>query len=266
MIDTKKIYKGGVLIEDKSAVVEGRIEVIHFEPKSQGLKPIFTANDFVLFDKPSGLKVHPRNRKSSYTLIDEVKSQFGMDANIVHRIDKETSGLVLAARNKKSEKILKGLFEARAIKKRYLALVSGDLKEATTIDAPLALNRDFSEIKIKAYIDAKGKKAVTFVRPLKRLGDFTLIEAIPLTGRQHQIRAHLFHVKHPIVGDPIYGPSTDVSIRYLDGLMDEEERLAATGAKRLMLHAYSLEFTYNDTKYNIVSKKDFLQDCFMRTE
>ena len=261
MIDTKKIFQHRRLVTDKAAVVEGEVEVIRFEPITQGLAPLFETRDFALFDKPSGVMVHPRNRKSAYTLVDEVRWHFGEKANITHRIDKETSGLVLCAKHKEAEKRLKGMFEEKKIQKSYLALVRGDLKEELFIDEPIALNRDYSRIKLKVVIDKEGKPAQTLVRPLERFGEFTLVEAIPLTGRQHQIRVHLFHVKHPIVGDPIYGVFTQTAIDYLDARLSRQERIRLTGAPRLMLHAYSLRFEYGATRYWIVSKQSFWQEC-----
>ncbi len=261
LIDTGRVLQNGDVISDKGAVVQGEIEVIVFEPVSRGIAPLFETKDFALFDKPSGVMVHPRNRKSHYSLIDEVRSCYGKEANITHRLDKETSGLVLVSKNKEAEKRLKGMFEAKEIKKRYLALVRGDLSQELFIDAPIKLNRDYSAIKLKVFIDPTGKPAQTIIRPLKRFGSATLIEAEPLTGRQHQIRIHLFHVKHPIVGDPIYGVSTQDAIAYLDGVMSKEGRIRITGAPRLMLHAYALDFSYRDTRYKLFSKLPFAALC-----
>ena len=261
-IDSGRVVQNGRVISDKAAVVDSEIEVIVFEPESRGLSPLFEAKDFAIFDKPSGIMVHPRNRKSGYTLIDEVRFYFGKDANITHRIDKETSGLVLVSKCKEAEKRIKQMFEHKRIQKSYLALVQGIVKEELFIDAPIAKNRDYSKIKLKVLIDPKGKSAQTVIKPLNYFKDRTLVEAIPLTGRQHQIRAHLFHVKHPIVGDPIYGVPIDVAIAYLDGKLSLQERLRYTKAPRLMLHAYSLRFSYNDTTYHIVSKQDWLKSCF----
>ncbi len=261
MIDTKKVFQNKKLIEDKAAVVQGELEIVHFQPQSRGMKPIFETKDFVLYDKPSGVMVHPRNRRSEYTLIDEIKWAYGMGANIVHRIDKETSGLILAAKHKEAEKELKRLFETKQIQKRYLALVHGKLRSEMLIDAPIAINRDFSQIKLKMRISSEGKPAKTLVQPLRSIGPYTLVEATPLTGRQHQIRLHLFHVKHPIVGDPIYGRPTEDAIRYLDRLMDEEERIQKMGAPRLMLHAQELDFYYKDSRYRLFSRYDFVEEC-----
>ncbi len=260
-IDSGRVVQKGRVISDKAAIVDSEIEVVVFEPQSQGLKPLFVAKDFAIFDKPSGIMVHPRNRKSGYTLIDEARFHFGKDANITHRIDKETSGLVLVSRHKEAEKILKQMFEQKRIQKSYLALVQGVIKKELFIDAPIAKNRDYSSIKLKVLINEKGKTAQTIIKPLYHYNNMTLIEAIPLTGRQHQIRAHLFHVKHPIVGDPIYGVPVDVAIAYLDGNLSEMERLKYTKAPRLMLHANTLRFCYQNTTYHIASKQDFITLC-----
>jgi 23S rRNA pseudouridine1911/1915/1917 synthase len=261
IIDTRKIIQNERIISDKSAVVKGEIDVVVFKAQSRGLKPIFIAKDFALFDKPSGVMVHPRNRLSGYTLIDEAKHYFGDEANITHRIDKETSGIVLVSKNKRSERVLKGLFEKREISKSYLALVKGRLTKELTIDEPILKNSDYSDIKLKVFIDSRGKRAKTLVRPIKIIGKNTLIEAIPLTGRQHQIRIHMFHVKHPIVGDPIYGVDVKTAAKYLDKTILEKERVKKTGAKRLMLHANYLSFKYKKSYYKLFSKYDFEKEC-----
>lgn len=261
MIDTGKIFVDGKVVRDKAAVVRGEVEVLDFIPESRGIAPVFEARDFAIFDKPSGVMVHPRNRQSGYTLVDEARYRFGIDANITHRIDMETSGLVLVSKHKEAEKYLKGLFEAKKVHKRYLALVRGRLEKELFIDAPIRKNRDYSTVKLKVLVGDGGKSAQTIVRPLEVFGDMTLVEAVPLTGRQHQIRAHLFHVKHPIVGDPIYGVSTEIAIRYLDRELSHKERLRYTGAQRLMLHANLLEFPYKESHYRIVSRYDFAAEC-----
>lgn len=260
-IDKKRVYEKNILITEKAKKIQGEIEVVVFEPVSKGLEPIFQTNDFALFDKPSGLLIHPKNRNTDYSLTHEIKHYYGKDANVAHRIDKETSGLVLAAKNKKSEITLKQLFENKQVDKGYLALVRGKIETSFLIDKPILKSRDYSTVKLKVYIDSKGKKSQTFVKPIKYFSskDYTLIEAIPLTGRQHQIRVHMFHVKHPIVGDPIYGVDTGTASMYLDGILNEAERKKTTGAKRLMLHANWIAFTYKN-KFKMFSKDDFIEE------
>ncbi len=258
-IDKKRVRVNGKLLIKKAEIIEGEVEVSLYEPSPLGLKPIFQTNDFALFDKPSGVLVHPKNRETKHSLTDDVRALFGREANITHRIDKETSGLVLCSKNKISEKYFKMAFERREIKKGYLAYVKGKIDRDLKIEAPILKNREYSQIKLKVIIDENGKRAVTFVKPIKYFPSLnvTLIEATPLTGRQHQIRAHMFHVKHPIVGDPIYGIDFKDAQKYLDGKMSPKERVKITGGDRLYLHAYWLEFKYKGLIYKIYSKMNF---------
>jgi len=256
---------GEVMANNAGFIEKGDFDFICFEPLTLGLEPTFVEEEFAVYDKPSGLLVHPQNRHTPYSLNDEIKHRFGHEANITHRIDQETSGLVLAARNKISERVLKMLFEERQITKKYIAMVKGHLKEPFDIEEPLLRREDASSIiRMIVRVHPEGKPSRTFIKPLIYFPDTdtTLIEASPYTGRQHQIRVHLFHVKHPIVGDPIYGQDEKDAVRFLDREMSSEERFVNTGASRLLLHAHSLEFTYNETAYHVVSKEDFVQQCF----
>jgi len=256
---------GEVMANNAGFIEKGDFDFICFEPLTLGLEPTFVEEEFAVYDKPSGLLVHPQNRHTPYSLNDEIKHRFGHEANITHRIDQETSGLVLAARNKISERVLKMLFEERQITKKYIAMVKGHLKDPLDIEEPLLRREDASSIiRMIVRVHPEGKPSRTFIKPLIYFPDTdtTLIEASPYTGRQHQIRVHLFHVKHPIVGDPIYGQDEKDAVRFLDREMSSEERFVNTGASRLLLHAHSLEFTYNKTAYHVVSKEDFVQQCF----
>jgi len=257
------IAKGRILINGESiyhtgSIIEGEIEVIYFEPKSRGLKPIFVDKNFLVFDKPTGVLVHPNTMATEYSMLDEVRTHSGQNANGVHRIDMETSGLFLASRNKKAEHFLKSSFEKKSIEKSYLAWVTGEVKEPFTVEASIKVRDDYTTCKHKVKIDKEGKYAKTTFTPLEydEELDTTLIECKPLTGRLHQIRLHLFHVKHPILGDPLYGTSFKASNNYLDMNINDEERLIETGATRLMLHANALLFPYGAT-YCIKSRIDF---------
>jgi 23S rRNA pseudouridine1911/1915/1917 synthase len=265
LIARGRLSQNGIVMSDQFGTVEGECEFICFEPVTQGFKPMFVTNDFAIYDKPSGLSVHPHSRKSPYSLNDEIKHLFGNDANATHRIDQETSGLVLVSRNKKSEAVLKRLFSERLISKRYLALVKGHLKEPLDIQEPLFRN-DHPNLLISMVVKVhpEGKKAHTLIKPLQYFPelDMTLVEASPLTGRTHQIRVHLFHVKHPIVGDPVYGPDEADVIRFIQKELSSEERLKKSGSTRLLLHAHSLEFEYENEVYKIESEKDFVKECF----
>lgn len=265
LISRGRLTCNDIVMDDQFGFIEGDCEFICFEPLSRGFKPMLVTNDFAVYDKPSGLSVHPHSRLSPYTLNDEIKHLFGDDANATHRIDQETSGLVLVSRHKKSESVLKKLFSERLISKRYRAMVKGHVGHSIEIQEPL-FRHDHPNLLISMVVkvDPRGKPAHTIINPLCYFPehDITLVEAIPLTGRTHQIRVHLFHVKHPIIGDPVYGPEERDVIRFIKKELLPADRLRIGGSTRLLLHAHSLEFEYDNKKYTIESEKDFLKECF----
>ena len=132
------------------------------------------------------------------------------------------------------------------------------------IDAPIAPSGEFADIKIRMKVAADGKEAVTLIRPLKYFADIdaSLIECYPLTGRQHQIRLHLFHVEHSILGEPLYGLSRPQVEKILDKKMSETERVLTTGASRLLLHADEICFKFDGTEYEIKSKFDVRNEFY----
>ena len=260
----RHIAKGRLLIEGESMTytgkkIQGDVEMVYFKAKGRGRTPLFHNKDFMVFEKPSGTLVHPNTMSTPYSMLDEVRTIAGDNANSTHRIDMETSGLLLASKHKKAESHLKGAFETRTIKKSYLAWVDGKLSKAFTSTERIKVNKDgYEETKHKVFIDDEGKASHTDFNPLvyDEALDATLFACYPHTGRTHQIRIHLFHVKHPILGDPIYGATYEASNDYLDLIQTEENRLIQHGAPRLMLHAQSLSFTYGN-KFYIESKDDF---------
>ena len=259
------ISKGRVLVKGEKMIktageIEGEFEFIYFEPITKGLVPNHVDEEFVVFDKPSGVLIHPQTKKTPYSLIDELKFQFGRNANIAHRIDQETSGLVLCSKNRESERELKMMFQEREMKKKYMAMVHGEFKEAISVDAPLLRSQAKSAyVRMIVKVHETGKESQTDFRPLKYFPDLdmTLVECSPRTGRQHQIRVHLFHVKHPIVGDPIYAQSEEMIIKFLDRELTPQDRIINGGATRLLLHASELEFELHGKVYNIKSDIDF---------
>jgi 23S rRNA pseudouridine1911/1915/1917 synthase len=264
LIAKGRLHVNGEVMDISSKEIEGEIEFISFEPITKDLKVHVEHKEFVVFDKPSGVLIHPQNRNTAYSLIDELKYQYGMDANIAHRIDQETSGLVLCSRNKQSERDIKMMFQERDMKKKYLAMVHGEFKNNICIEAPLLRKEDESAIvRMIVRVHEDGKKSKTDVKPLKFFSelDMTLVECFPYTGRQHQIRVHLFHVKHPIVGDPIYGQSEDDIVKFLDKELSREQRIHNSGASRLLLHASELEFELYGTQHHIKSNIDFERIC-----
>lgn len=266
-VDRKRVFVNGVLLQEKSGEIQGEIEVVVFQPNPLGLKPVFETEDFAIFDKPSGILIHPRKREEIQTLNDDIKYLFGKNANAAHRIDKGTSGLVLVSKDKKTEAELKQLFEDKEVYKEYIALVDGEVKENMDINEKLLVDLPSSKIRIKVHVNEEGKESFTKIEPIKydKTNNVTLIKAIPKTGRQHQIRAHLFHVEHFIIGDTLYGVDEDLAEEYLDGNMNEEKREEYTRAKRLLLHASRIVFEYKNEKFDISSsidiEKEFYENC-----
>lgn len=254
IIDNKKrrLQKGFVL---KS----GFIEVSIYEPITKGLKPIFQTEHFVIFDKPSGLIVHPSARSNNYTLLDEIRYQFGDDASLVHRIDAETSGLILVSKNKYSHFVLSSMFEEKEFVKKYQALVDGEIKDEVLIDKRISNSTGLIDIKMQT--SNEGKESSTLIKPISYIKskNQTLVEATPYTGRQHQIRVHLDSIGHRIVGDPIYGLDETIVDKLLKKELSLNDRIKETGEKRLMLHAYYLEFNFLNRSYKFCSKQDFLK-------
>jgi 23S rRNA pseudouridine1911/1915/1917 synthase len=190
-------------------------------------------------------------------MLDEVRSFGGNGANFVHRIDRETSGILLATLHRDAESFLKRAFEMRRVKKSYLAWVVGRVKDSFDVDKPIAINSDYSRTKHKVFIEHSGKNALTKFKPLlyDRAKDITLLKCTPLTGRTHQIRVHLYSIGHPIVGEPLYGRDYEIAEAYLEERLSKRDRVHHCGAERLMLHAYSIEFEY-ENRFIIKSKKD----------
>jgi 23S rRNA pseudouridine1911/1915/1917 synthase len=234
------------------------IYIVIFEPITKGLKPIFDSFHFAIFDKPSGIMVHPSSHQLDiYTLLDEIKFYYAQKGSLVHRIDAETSGLVLVSKNAFSDMILKNMFEEKKYIKKYHAIVEGNIEKNLEIDTPIT--NDTGLIKLKMKTDLNGKESKTLIKPISynKEKNQTLVEAIPLTGRQHQIRVHLNSISHRIIGDPIYGIDEKITDLFLKNKLSEDERLKYTKANRLLLQANYLEFEFLDVIYKFSSLQEF---------
>lgn len=257
-IDKKRLFNLDEIVSSKNQILNGDVFLIDYECKPRGLKTIFEDEFLAVFDKPSGVLTHPNGRNSSYSMNDEIWSKFGREASVAHRLDKETSGVLLVAKNKTVEKELKLKFQNLEVKKTYFAMAKGIVKNNFTAENFLNADKTATSLKNKVFVQKSGKFAKTefeIVHIYENLG-FTLLKCIPKTGRQHQIRVQLFHVKHPIVGDTLYGVSDKFAIDFLDEKVSVESRVKITGAKRLLLHSQSLEFEFNGRVYNIKSNFD----------
>lgn len=183
-------------------------------PEPIPLDVAFEDSDMIVINKPRGLVVHPAPGHSSGTLVNALmyhcKDLSGINGElrpgIVHRIDKDTSGLIMAAKNDLAHASLAAQLKEHTVARTYLAVVHGNVThEHGTVDAPIG--RDPHDRKLFTVTDRNSKHAVTHFAVLERLGDFTVLELKLETGRTHQIRVHMKFIGHPLVGDPMYGPS-----------------------------------------------------------
>jgi len=208
------------------------------------LKIIFQNKDIIVVDKPAGMAVHSGVNTNEETLVDFLVEQFPEIKNvgddpeirpgIIHRLDKETSGVIIVARNQKSFEYLKNLFKKREIEKKYLALVFGKLKEKQgKIEGEMGRSRrDFrKQALVRGKISVRNERySLTLYKVLNESGDYSLLEVFPKTGRTHQIRVHLHSIGHPIVGDKKYTFKEYKNIE----------------APRMFLHAESISFSGPD--------------------
>ena len=258
LVDKGRLICDGVVVSEKNALLSGEICLIDYETNPRGLQPIFECDKFAVFDKPSGVLSHPNGRHCEYSLNDEIWSLYGREASVAHRLDCETSGLIVVGKDKNAVVNLKKLFENRQVYKSYVALVHGKISENLRIEASIDLANDYDDVKMRMRICEDGKSAVTEILPVEYFADIdaTLVRAVPLTGRQHQIRLHLFHVEHKILGEPLYGLSRPQIEKILDKEMSEAERILTTGAQRLLLHSDEICFKFDGVEYKIKSKFD----------
>jgi len=209
----KTIVRTGQMV---TAVLAFHSTTILPEPKP--LDIIYTDKHLAVINKPAGLVMHPAGSHKSGTLANALKAKFP-NFYLVHRLDKDTSGVVLVALDLPTKNYLSKLFEERKIKKTYLSLVAGKLiPQEAYLDLPIKRGKSG---KFEAL--AGGRTAKSRYRVKEYLPGYTLVEVFPETGRTHQIRVHFSAIKHPVVGDTMYG-------------------VAAPGLTRQFLHAYKIEF------------------------
>lgn len=254
------VRAGDTILTSPATVIVGDVFVTLFEPAILDIEPIMRNDVFMVFDKPSGMLVHPTNRWTPISMLDAIRHHGGANANPVHRIDQETSGLLVSSVHKNAEIFLKSAFENRLIQKSYLAWVDGRIDSEFEVNEPILKRHNYDFNKHKVEINSEGKIAQTRFIPMEydEELDATLLRCEPHTGRMHQIRVHLFHVKHPILGDPLYGTTFEAGDSYLEKTLSDEDRAVYTGANRLMLHAQGLSMPFGGEMYHIESEVDFM--------
>jgi 23S rRNA pseudouridine1911/1915/1917 synthase len=198
--------------------------------------------DYVILNKPAGMLTIPdRHDNQLSSLLGLLRKHYG-EIFTVHRLDKETSGIILFARNEVAHKYYSQLFESRAVQKFYMGLVNGQLIPATgSIDEPIM---EHPVIKGKMVTNKKGKASLTDYEVVEAFGLYSLVKLQIHTGRTHQIRVHMKHIGHPIAVDELYGTNTPIFLsaikkKYKIGKHTEEERPLLS---RLALHAWKLIF------------------------
>ena len=259
LIRTGAVETGGKAVRDPATKVSGeealRVAVpaptpAHNEPQAIPLTVAFEDDHLLVVDKPAGLVVHPAAGNFDGTLVNALLHHCGGSLSgiggvarpgIVHRIDKDTSGLLVVAKTDVAHEGLAKQFAAHSIDRRYLAIVNGVPKVAAgTVDAPLA--RSAANRKKIAIVEGnRGKRAVTHWRRLEMLRDAALVECRLETGRTHQVRVHMASIGHPLIGDPVYGRSGRTHGKLLKELHFE----------RQALHAAELGFTHPVTKHRL---------------
>lgn len=238
LVNGKEVKASYILKENDSLEITEYIDETDILPENIPLDIYYEDDDLIVVNKPSGMVVHPAPGNYTGTLVNALlyhtNNLSTLNTNvrpgIVHRIDADTSGLLLVAKNDKSHNMLADAIQKKETVREYIALVQGVINEdSATIDAPIG--RDINNRKKMCVTSSNSKDAVTHIKVLERYNKATLIRCKLETGRTHQIRVHLNYINHPVVNDPVYGFKK----------MDDEKF-------GQMLHAEKLGFVHPTTK------------------
>lgn len=235
LLQTGKVFLQGMPTADgRREAKASDVKIVENAPRLRpGRDPVLLHrdDDFVVVYKPAGyLSVRAANRHQDPNMMGFVFKLCG-NALPVHRLDEDTSGLMLVALTEYGQTRLKKQLEERTVSRRYWALISGHWTKKKTIDNVLHRNRGDGLRGTRDRAADKGQRAITHIQPLEKLSGATMVQCVLETGRTHQIRIHLSEAKHPVLGDTLYG----------------SERMRER-APRLALHAYSLSFEHPRTK------------------
>lgn len=241
LIDSGQVFLRGRPVKPAARVAAGETVLIRYPRRQEGpcrhqaLPILYEDDDLLAVDKPGDLLSHPTDKVVANSATSVLRRQFrGLRLHLLHRLDRETSGVLLLAKNPKSARALTEQFSHGMIRKEYLAIARGRFPwRKKTLDLPLG--REGLEIKVRQKAGT-GRPALTEFLRLDANDSFSLLRALPRTGRLHQIRAHLAHLGHPVLGDKLY--TGDGSL-YLKAVRKEltGQDLEGLGAGRQMLHA-----------------------------
>ena len=246
-----------VKLNDEIEVNDDLNYEINVEPENIDIDIVYEDEDLLVINKASGMVVHPAPGHYTGTLVNALLYKFNIKGGenhrpgIVHRLDKDTSGLMLVAKNEWTHERLSEMISKKEVSRHYLAIVSGLIKHDTgTIDAPIG--RDISDRQKMAVTDQNAKDAITHFKVLEQFKENTLLECILETGRTHQIRVHLAYINHPVLNDPAYGKGKATDFGQ-------------------MLHSKSIKFKHPRTGkeifYEIDPPKEFIEKLEeLRTE
>jgi 23S rRNA pseudouridine1911/1915/1917 synthase len=215
---------------------------------------------FLAIDKPAGLPIHTTAKYFRNTLVAVLRERYPHEAlQVCHRLDRETSGVLLVARGPEAASLLKRAFARRLVSKSYLALVHGVPSPAEgVIDLPLKLLDSPTHLMMGVQPD--GLPSLTRYRVVQSFAEHALVAASPETGRQHQIRVHLAAIGHPVVGDKLYRASERAFMAFCDGGLTPELLAAFDGLTRHALHAHRLTFPHPRTKQPVTVESPWPAD------
>ncbi|MET0072262.1 MAG: 23S rRNA pseudouridine(1911/1915/1917) synthase RluD [Candidatus Thiodiazotropha sp.] len=219
-------------------------EEVDDQAQAIDLDILYEDEQLLVINKPPGLVMHPAAGNPDGTLLNGLLNHYRPlqqipRAGIVHRLDKETSGLLVVAKTLQSQHALVEQLQARRVQREYLAIVQGQMIAGGTVDAPIGrhpVNR------LRMAVNERGKQAVTHYRIEQRFPAHTLLRVRLETGRTHQIRVHMHHIRHPLLGDPLYGGRLKLPAGISDGL-----RTALQTFRRQALHATRLELLHPES-------------------
>ncbi len=217
LVNNKVVHSSYLVQLNDSIVVDDELDYeIHVEPENIPIDIIYEDDDLLIINKESGMVVHPAPGHYTGTLVNALLYKFNLTSGektrpgIVHRLDKDTSGLMLVAKNEWTHEKLSEMISTKAVERKYLAIVNGVIKHDTgEIDAPIG--RDIKDRQKMAVTDVNSKEAITYFKVLERYKNNTLVECTLATGRTHQIRVHMAYIGHSVCNDPLYskGKSTE---------------------------------------------------------